>query len=582
MTSQVSQVKEAIDLVALIGERVKLTRSGSSYKGVCPFHSEKSPSFFVNPQMQRYMCFGCHETGDCFTFLEKYDSMTFGESLQYLAKKAGIQLDAFTPTSEDAKRERLLAILSLAKEYYHYLLTQHAAGEDARKYLEERGIHQETITTFGIGYSLPSWDGLHKYLIGKKGFTETELLDAGLSIRSEKGRYYDRFRGRLMFPLTNPRGGVVGFSGRLLEKEAKEAKYINSPETQLYHKSELLFGYSQLQRFIREKEEVLVMEGEFDVLSSYQAHVKNVIAIKGSAISGHQVKLLSRSVKRILFSLDSDNAGKEATKRAIEIAKDFDLSLRVVPVAGGKDPDDIARENPAKWREMVKKSITVYDYLIDLAFTAHDPNSGEGKKEITNELAPLIASITNAVEQAHYVQTIAKKLGVREDVFLTEVRKKARNLPDTPMKKEEKPQEKQGREQLLLEYALSLVFHSEGQEFLKRVIPLEPYTSDMYAKMVEIAKQMGLSYNVTAYTRLLPEELKHAFFTLYMRDDEHIQSLDISKEFENALSELKKLEFKQQREATSKRISELEEKTELTPAEEQELRTLLSQISVPT
>ncbi len=410
MTDQIARVKEATDIIALVGERVKLTKSGSNYKGLCPFHSEKSPSFFVNPAMQRYTCFGCHETGDVFTFLEKYDTMTFAESLRYLAKRAGIELESFTPSLQDHKRERILAALSLAREYYHFLLTNHPAGEIAREYLANRGTTSETIELFGLGVSLASWDGLQKYLIGKKGFTVEELLDSGLIIQSDRGTYYDRFRDRLMFPLTNTRGIVVGFSGRSLNPEEKTAKYINSPETSTYHKSELLFGYSQLHRFIREKEEVILVEGEFDMLSSFQAHVQHVCAIKGSALSGEQLKLLSRSVKRILFALDNDKAGIEATKRAIGLAREYDISLRVILLDGGKDPDDIAREDPHKWRELVKKSVTVYDYLIDQSFKSHDVTSGDGKREITNELGSLVMGITNAVEQSHYLQKIAKRL----------------------------------------------------------------------------------------------------------------------------------------------------------------------------
>ena len=359
MNENINKVKEATDIVAIIGERIKLNRSGGSYRALCPFHSEKTSSFFVNPIMQRYMCFGCHESGDCFTFLEKYENMSFSEALKYLALKAGIELEDWQATPQDHKRERLLASLSLAKEFYHYLLVKHALGQKAREYLTSRSISDETIFAFGLGASLPSWDGLTSYLTRKKGFSIEELVDAGLTIRSENGKAYDRFRDRVMFPLTNSRGQVVGFSGRVLNAEEKTAKYINSPETVLYHKSELLFGFSQLHRFIKEKEEVLITEGELDVLSSYQAHVKNVVAIKGSAISENQVKQLSRIVKRIVFALDSDHAGIAATKRAIQIASDSDVTLRVLLLQGGKDPDDIAKHTPETWREMVKKSVNV-------------------------------------------------------------------------------------------------------------------------------------------------------------------------------------------------------------------------------
>ncbi|PWU24238.1 DNA primase [Candidatus Cerribacteria bacterium 'Amazon FNV 2010 28 9'] len=580
MISDVAKVKDAVDIVALIGERITLKRSGNSYKGLCPFHGEKSPSFFVNPVMGRYMCFGCHETGDCFTFLQKYDQMTFGEALRFLAQKTGIELTSYTPTHEDQQRERLTQALSLAREFYHYMLTTHQQGEAVRAYVGERGLKHETIELFGIGASIDQWDALFKYLTQKKGFTPEELVDAGLVIRSAKGSYYDRFRNRLMFPLTNPRGLVVGFSGRLLDKYAKEAKYINSPETVLYHKSELLFGYSQLHRFIAEKEEVYVMEGEFDVLSSYQAHVGNVVAIKGSAISEYQMKLLARSCKRIIFSLDSDSAGKEATKRAIEVAKNIDVSLRVLTVAGGKDPDEVAREHPAVWRETVKKTITVYDYLIDLAFQQHDNASGDGKREITNELIPLLVGMTNAVEQSHYVQKVAKRLGVREDVLLTQMRRA--HLPtisiEKPTVEVETPPD---RQTVLTKYLLALLFHMEGQAFATHLNEVEAFVQDpVHVRLAEIAQKNAGHFVLSAFVAELPEELKQPFATLYMEQDEAIQTVDVETEFSSALHELQELERKQRRVSAAARISELENKETLSPEEEREYSLLLSQLAV--
>ncbi|MEK7458270.1 MAG: DNA primase, partial [Patescibacteria group bacterium] len=318
--NQVQEVKDAIDIVQMIGERVHLTKAGKSFKGLCPFHSEKSPSFFVTSDIQRYKCFGCAKSGDIFTFLEEYEGMTFAESLQELAGRAGITLERHVFTKDDVERQRLYEILSLAREYYHYILTEHKSGKPARDYLQSRGVAHETITTFKLGYALDSWDALQRYLINKKKYTRKELLDAGLLVQGNSNRPYDRFRGRVMFPLTDTLGKVVGFSGRVLDPKAKEAKYINSPETQLYHKSELLFGYSILKPIIKKEEEVFVVEGELDALSSYQAGVKNVVAIKGSALSDQQMRLLSRTAKRVVLALDADNAGVEATIRAIEVA----------------------------------------------------------------------------------------------------------------------------------------------------------------------------------------------------------------------------------------------------------------------
>lgn len=576
MNDQIALVKDRTDIVAIIGERVKLNKAGSNFRALCPFHSEKSPSFFVNPGMQRYMCFGCHETGDCFTFLEKHDNMTFAESLKYLAQRAGIELKDFTPSKEDHRRERILSALSLAREYYHYLLTEHKAGEKAREYLAGRGTTAETIKLFGLGVSLPLWDGLQKYLIGKKGFSLNELLDAGLIIRSERGTYYDRFRDRLMFPLTNQRGVVVGFSGRSLNPEEKTAKYINSPETEVYHKSELLFGYSQLHRFIREKEEIILVEGEFDALSSFQAHVNNTCAIKGSALTEAQLKLLSRSVKRIIFALDNDKAGQEATKRAITMARDYDISLRVILLTGGKDPDDIARENPKSWREMVKKSVTVFDYLIDQAFLSHDATSGDGKREITNELGPLIIDISNGVEQAHYLQKIAKKLDVTEDLLLTQFRRKYVPAKNEVNKKiDTKPRQ---RVDVLEEYLFSILFHLDLKDFV-----LQLQTAKDLITSPGLIKILGSitypsSFNLNQFSLTLPEELKLMLFSIYMEGDQQLGKANALEEFHAVVKQIKSMSQKKERENLGQRITELEEKDTLSSKEQDELKELQSKM----
>ena len=387
----------------------------------------------MSQDLQRYKDFGGGASGDVLTFLMEFDGITFAEALQYLADRAGITLERKTFTSEDTHRERIRAALDLAAEYYHYLLLNHSRGAHALSYVRDRGVKEETIKLFKIGYALDDWEGLQKYLIGKKKFTAKELEDAGFSARGQSGKTYDRFRDRLMFPLADAQGRVVGFSGRLLSKEAKEAKYINSPETALYHKSELLFGFSTLKQNIRKAEEVYIVEGEFDVLSSYQAGVRNVVAIKGSACTTEHIRTISRVVKRIVLALDADAAGVEATKRAISVAKDFDVSLRVLALTGGKDPDEIARENPGAWREMAEKTVSVYEFLLDAAFRGKDLESGEGIRLATQAILPILSSIQNGVEQAHYVNKVAKKMEVRGDVLEEELRKfiRKQGLPKT-------------------------------------------------------------------------------------------------------------------------------------------------------
>ncbi|HSW90124.1 MAG TPA: toprim domain-containing protein, partial [Patescibacteria group bacterium] len=465
-------------------------------------------------------------------------------------------------------------ILSLSKEYYHYLLTVHEIGKAAREYLASRGVTNETIELFGLGYSPAQWDGLSKYLVVKKGYASSDVIDAGLLIKNDRGKIYDRFRDRLMFPLTDSRGNIVGFSGRILEKDAKEAKYINTPETLLYHKSQLLFGYSQMKREIAKAGEVVITEGEFDCLSSIQAHVSNTVAIKGSALTADHLKFLSRTVKRLLFALDADSAGIEATKRAITLAVDSDLSIRVIPIAGGKDPDEIARHDPAIWREMVKNSISAYEYVIDQSVYAHHGGAGgEDKREITREVLPLLSHISNAVEQAHYMKFLARKLDVTEQVVETELRKV--RSPVQPSGEKVAKKESHTRAQTLIRFAVSLLFHSTSSEFEARYQRLYPLLPDGFEKrLLEGAEPFVKYFDPSRFSDSLPDELQEGFATLYLEFSEEFSPENQEKEFSRTCAELAKLTQQERRLAIAARLEELENKADLSDAEDSELRSL--------
>ncbi|HZZ98774.1 MAG TPA: DNA primase [Candidatus Saccharimonadia bacterium] len=582
MSDQIQEIKSAVDIVELIGERVQLTHNGKNFRGLCPFHSEKTPSFFVTPELQRYKCFGCGRSGDVYTFLEEYETLTFAEALQQLADRAGIRLEKQVFSQEDQHRKRLYEVLDLAREYYHYILTEHRLGIAAREYLQKRGLHAETIKTFGIGYALNSWDALQNFLVKKKKYSWTELRDVGLVIErtGHNAQGYDRFRHRIMFPLTDGQGRTVGFSGRIMDGDAKEAKYINSSETALYHKSELLFGYSVLKNFIRKEEEVIIVEGEFDVLSSYQAEVKNVVAIKGSALSEAQVKLLARSVKKIILSLDADSAGVEATKRAIITAREYDVSLRVLPLIGGKDPDEIAKEFPKNWREMTKNTVSVYQFLIDAAFRDRDIKSGEGLREITKEVVPVLASINNAVEQAHYITETAKRLGVNEDALETELRRFSarQTLPPSPMKvvpaltKPKKLSKLEGLER----YALTLLLHMEPEQVARRVDGLKSMslTTPMLQKLLElfITFLEKHQYDAATFARSVPAEFQETLSELYLEplDDK----LDLEKEWLSTLDKFNREKLGTNMRAVTDEIAKLEQKAERSEAEEAALEQM--------
>lgn len=608
--SQIKVVKDATDIVALIGSKLSLQRAGTNYKGLCPFHSEKSPSFFVSETMQRFRCFGCGEAGDVFEFLQKYEGMTFYEALQFLAEQAGIKLESHTRSHEDEKREKLLAVLNLAKEYYHFLFTKHAAGERARAYARARGLTTQTIELFQLGAAPQQWDGLLSYLHGKKKFSVELLLEAGLVIRGKNGRTYDRFRDRLIFPLKNHRGQVVGFSGRLLSSTAKEAKYINSPETLLYHKSEMLYGYHELYQQIRKASRVLVVEGEFDVLSSVQAHVDEVVAIKGSALTEQHIKLLKRSAEQVLLALDTDSAGVEATKRSIKLLQAQGVELRVLRIPDGKDPDDLARANPKQWRETTKHSVTAYEFLIMAALEAHDPTSPEGKRRIMQSLSPVLAELPHAVELEYYLKELATKLAVSVDSVRQDVERTQRTLnlklPTQTQKKSPESAQKEAKspgiapptdktsphqqKQLKIERALLfLLLTADAETFASRAQDLQSISllTREFSALLKAFSQSNTAnstqanQSVKSLVQELPNDIQHRLFTLYS-DQELTTTLEKShsdKEWQRLLRELKQVIVAERKKIIANELAELDTILEKTPAEEARQDKLLQELA---
>ncbi len=420
--TDIDEVKSRLNIIDIIGNRVALKKAGRHFKALCPFHNEKTPSFIVSPERQSWHCFGCGKGGSVIDFVMEYERVDFLEALETLAEKAGVKLEHKSFDTPEAKlKTRLYEVNHLASEFYHYLLTKHALGEKAREYLKHRGISDKSIKTFSLGYSANNWDGLLRYL-QKKGYEKKLLEQAGLIISSARGGY-DRFRGRIMFTLKDHRKNVVGFSGRLLDPEAKEAKYINTSETPIYNKSILLYGLDVTRDAIQKEQEAIIMEGEFDVISSFQAGIGNAVAIKGSALTEGHVHLLRRFAEKILFALDSDMAGDSASRRGIEIADRAGFDMKVVLLPTGKDPDEAAQEHPGLLKKAIASAIPIYDYFISSSQKRFDMTSAFGKKKASDELLPILAKIDNSIVQNHYVKKFADILGVDMTV-VTEIMKK--------------------------------------------------------------------------------------------------------------------------------------------------------------
>ncbi len=472
--SDIDEIKSRLNIVELIGSRVHLKKAGRNFKGLCPFHSEKTPSFIVSPDRQIFHCFGCGKGGSIIDFVMEFDHVDFPEALETLAEKAGVKLTRRAPdTAEGKLKQRLYEINHLASEFYRYLLTKHKLGEVARRYLKNRGISDKSINTFSLGYSPNSWDGLVKFLL-KKNYDEKLLEVAGLAVRGSRG-YYDRFRGRVMFTLKDHRGNVVGFAGRVMDPEVKEAKYINTSETPVYVKSNVLYGLDITHEAIIKANEAIVMEGELDVISSWQAGISNVVALKGSALTEGHVRLLRRFTERLAFALDSDLAGDAAARRGIELAESAGFDMQVVILPSGKDPDEAARQNPGAFKKAIRAAIPVYDYFISSAMSRFDAATAFGKRKISEELLPILGKIDNAIVQAHYVKKLADSLDVGEETVRDGLEKlRRKSFPTAPQAPQKLTNERTRPEKLEL-YLLAFILQGKTTEFyeeLKRTVAL--------------------------------------------------------------------------------------------------------------
>lgn len=566
-------IKESSDIVAIVGERVKLARAGQSWRGLCPFHSEKTPSFHVNPNLQRYICFGCGNKGDVINFLMEYDKLTFHESLQYLAERAGLKLDEWRPDPQEHARQQQLEALELAAQYYHFLLTKHAVGKSALSYVTDRGLKPDLTIRFLLGYAPLQVDGLVSYLVKKKKIPPQIVESAGLAYH-RGNRMIDRFHDRLMFPLSDHRGRVVGFSGRLLDVKAKEAKYINTPETDLYHKRQLLYGYYQNLNAIRKEEEVLVVEGEFDMLSSVQAHIDNVVAIKGSALTVDMLRVLSRTVRTVILALDNDKAGLAATERAIEAAQSFPINVRVLPLVDGKDPDDIARQDPKHWREMVKSATQpAFEFLLNALASQVDLHSVEGQKSLTDQLLPLISKIDHPVERTFYERQLAAKLGVSDSV-LSDQREQMVRRALIPQKMS-RQQEAVPTGDQLGEHLLRLLFamQSPDRELVGMLDPKwfsEPIHQQI---LTELQKYNLDSWSARTFWQKLPTHLQEGATALLV-SPWSAEDLDLPREIAVVTAQLRERWHKRRRQAISDDLKVLEAKDVLTSDEEDRYEAL--------
>ncbi len=422
MSTAVEQIKSKLGIVEVVGTYVKLEKAGINYKACCPFHHEKTPSFFVSTTRQSYHCFGCNQGGDIFSFVQEIEGLDFLGALKVLAERAGVTLDSsYRQHQFDPLRDRLYEILNIAKNYYVSQLKTESKVQD---YLSKRGLSQETISNFGIGWIANEWQNLYHHL-SNQGYSNDELEKSGLVILSSSGgrsRYYDRFRGRIMFPLRDNSGRVVGFSGRIFGSadDGKTGKYINSPQTIIYDKSRLLYGYPEAKLEIRRADEVILVEGQFDLVLSHQAGVVNTVAVSGTALTREHLELLSRLTTNITMAFDGDRAGFSAASRAIEIGLTLGLEIKIVVLPPDLDPADLIVRDPQAWRQAITKAKHVIDFLLS---DLHQRNLSPRllAHAIHNEVYPYVARLSQRIDQAHFIAKIANLTGLSEEVIRADI-----------------------------------------------------------------------------------------------------------------------------------------------------------------
>lgn len=437
---QKDEVKSKVDIVEVISSYVPLKKSGRNFSGLCPFHSEKTPSFMVSSERQVFKCFGCGESGDVFTFLEKMEGWGFRETLEELAKRVGVKLTTFAPSAQSKEKDKILAVNSLSAKFYSHILNKHPLGEKARKYLADRGVKEETWREYDLGYAPSGWQNAYDFLV-KRGFSGADIAASGLVIarrgysnRKEDGSFYDRFRNRLVFPLKDAKGTILGFSARVLDdglsdKQIKreEPKYVNSPETPVFNKGSLLFGLDIAKGAIRSKNEALLVEGEFDVISSHQAGIENVVASKGTALTEKQIALISRICENVALCFDRDLAGDAAARRGIELLDLAGVIVKIVRLGHFKDPDEFVKHDHEGFKKAIASAENIYDFFIESALSRFDRATAEGKKKIGGEVLPMFSKISDDMVRAHYIEKLARVLDLDVSLIAQAVEKRVPN-----------------------------------------------------------------------------------------------------------------------------------------------------------
>lgn len=583
LTNQIEDVKNRLDIVEVVSGYIKLHKTGANYRANCPFHTEKTPSFFVSPTRQMWHCFGCSKGGSAFDFVMQIEGIEFGDALRILAQRAGVELKPFRPEMKEltTERARYYEICDLATSFFEKQLGSSAAGKEAKDYLLGRGITEESIKHWRLGYSPDTWQGLLDFLVGR-GYKKAEIEKAGLAIKKPDGGFYDRFRGRIIFPVFDINSQVIGFGGRVFsQKDAKEiAKYINTPATILYDKSKTLYGLNLAKVAIRQQDNCILVEGYTDAILSHQAGVNNVVAASGTALTPWHLKILRRYTEKLFISFDMDFAGDTATKRGIDLALSQGFDIRVITLPEGKDPADLVVKSPEAWAKAVQTAKSILEFYFESTLKKFDQKDVRGKKEIAKILLPVIKKIPNKIEQTFWLGKLSQTIEAREQDLNEEMAKLKTEDEVLGLEPEEAVNLPVKTRQDLLEERLATLIIKNQASASQVTVEDQEYLSPWCRQMVRLFA--GVSNNEEAFQKMSGEVLDRANYLALKAEalqdfSEKEQQLD----FVQCLKEIRNNEIKRRLELLSQdlRTAETEQNTAKTSFLVEEFQNLTKKLT---
>jgi len=557
MLKPTEEIKDRLDLVEFIKSYIEVKPAGKNFKAVCPFHQEKTPSFMISPERGIWHCFGCGEGGDIFKFLMRYEGLEFYEALRVLAEKAGIELKKLSPA--DQKQFGVLYDLnSIAADFFEEALKE---SEKAMEYVKGRGLKRETLAEFAIGYAPNSADELTLFLINR-GHVIDDIVRAGLSLKTERGQYIDRFRGRIMFPIHNHFGKIVGFSSRILPEldNGKVGKYINSPDTPIFNKSRLLYGFWESKKHIRGEEKALLVEGQMDFLLVWQDGVKNVVATSGTALTGDHLRALRRVCNSLVIGFDEDDAGHMAAERSIDLAGGHDFTVYILPLGEFEDPADAAVKKPGYIKEAIGKAEAGMDYYIGRYLTPESMKRVADKKKAIRAVLMKIKTMWSPVERAHWVGELSHRTGIPEDQLIEELERLTAGEGEKPPVISEPAQRRQlERRDLIIEQILS--FATGSDKFKKEVESAREFIPEHYKEVFRCI--VDGEKGITPGTQRLVDVITLQSGLLFgVIAEDHLEA-----ELNSLLKELKLEQLKEERARVGAEISIAESKDDDNKAE---------------